>query len=104
MNSHSWQGKRSGLAVWMLALMAGVVLAGAALPAQAQTLPVAFPAPNTFVSSLATSNSSTAVATGDFNGDGKLDVISLDYSANLNVMLGKGNGRSEERRVGKECA
>jgi len=92
MNSNSWQGKRSGLAVWMLAVMAGVVMAGTALPAQAQTLPISFPAPTTFTSSLATSNSSTAVATGDFNGDGKLDVITLDYTANLNVMLGKGNG------------
>jgi hypothetical protein len=92
MNLNSWQGKQSSMAVWTLAVMAGVVFAGAAFPAQAQTLPVAFPAPTTFTSSLATSNSSVAVATGDFNGDGKLDVITLDYSANLNVMLGKGNG------------
>jgi hypothetical protein len=92
MNSNFWQSKRSRVTLWTLAVMAGVVLAGAAFSAQAQTLPVAFPAPTTFVSSLATSNSSTAVATGDFNGDGKLDVITLDYSANLNVMLGKGNG------------
>jgi hypothetical protein len=91
MNLNSWQSKRSGM-VWMLVVMASVVLAGAVFPAQAQTLPISFPAPTTFTSSLATSNSSTAIATGDFNGDGKLDVISLDYTANLNVMLGKGNG------------
>ena len=92
MNFNSWQGKRVRMTLWTLAVMAGMVFAGAALPAQAQTLPVAFPAPTTFTSSLATGNSSVAVATGDFNGDGKLDVISLDYTANLNVMLGKGNG------------
>jgi hypothetical protein len=92
MNFNSWQGRRFGTVLWTLAVMAGVVFAGAVFPAQAQTLPVAFPAPTTFVSSLATSNSSTDVAVGDFNGDGKLDVVTLDYSSNLNVILGKGNG------------
>jgi len=33
-----------------------------------------------------------SVATGDFNGDGKLDVVNVDYGSNLNVMLGKGDG------------
>jgi hypothetical protein len=92
MNFNSWQGKRARMALWTLAVMAGVVFAGAALPAQAQTLPVAFPAPTTFTSSLASSNSTVSVATGDFNGDGKLDVLGLDYTGNLNVVLGKGNG------------
>src|ERR1700731_3155122 len=91
MNSNFWQNKRSSMAR-PLAVMAGVVLAAAAISAQAQTLPVAFPAPTTFTSSLAASNSSVAVATGDFNGDGKLDIVTLDYSNNLNVILGKGNG------------
>ncbi len=93
MNSNLWQGKRAGVVGLRLGILAVMVMmAGAAFPAQAQTLPVAFPAPTTFTSSLATANSSTAVATGDFNGDGKLDVVSLDYSSNLNVILGKGNG------------
>jgi hypothetical protein len=91
MNSNYWQGKRSG-ALTLTLFAAVVAIAGMVVPAQAQTYPVAFPSPTTFTSSLATSNSSVAVATGDFNGDGKLDVVTLDYSANLNVILGKGNG------------
>lgn len=88
MNSNSWQGKRWGL----VALALSLLIAAATLPARAQTLPVAFPAPTTFTSSLANSNSTVSVATGDLNGDGKLDVIGLDYTGNLNVVLGKGNG------------
>src|SRR5947209_3289780 len=89
MNSNSFQSERSAIAR-TLAVLVGLVFAAAALPAQAQTLPVSFPAPVTFTSSLAVSNSSVAVATADMNGDGKLDVVSLDYTGNLNVMLGKG--------------
>ena len=92
MNFNSWQGMRVRMALRTLAVMAGMVFAGAALPAQAQTLPVAFPSPTTFTSSLATANSTVSLATGDFNGDGKLDVLGLDYTGNLNVVLGKGNG------------
>jgi hypothetical protein len=33
-----------------------------------------------------------SVATGDFNGDGKLDVVNIDYGSNINAMLGKGDG------------
>src|ERR1017187_4434166 len=91
MNSNYWQGKRSG-ALTLTLFAAVVAIAGMVVPAQAQTYPVAFPSPTTFTSSLATANSSVAVATGDFNGDGKLDVVTLDYTANLNVILGKGNG------------
>jgi hypothetical protein len=39
MNSNSWQGKWSGMVACTLAVMAGLVLAGAAFRAQAQTLP-----------------------------------------------------------------
>jgi hypothetical protein len=33
-----------------------------------------------------------SVTTGDFNGDGKMDVVNIDFGSNLNVMLGKGDG------------
>jgi hypothetical protein len=66
--------------------------AGALVTAQAQTSPVAFPAPTTFASGPNPTQSAVSVATGDFNGDGKLDVVNVDYGSNLNVMLGKGDG------------
>jgi len=90
MNSNFRQGKRSGaLALTMLAAV--VAIAGVVVPAQAQTLPVTFPAPNTFTSGPCCP-STVSMATGDFNGDGKLDVVNIDYGSNLNVMLGKGDG------------
>jgi hypothetical protein len=90
MNSNSWQGKRSGLLA--LTLLAAVVAIAGVVPAQAQTFPVTFPAPTSFTSSSNPTYSTVAVATGDFNGDGKLDVVNIDYGSNLNVMLGKGDG------------
>jgi len=95
MNSNHRQGRRSGVIAMALTMLAAVVMfAGAAVPAQAQTLPVAFPAPTTFLSApaLDTSSSTVAVATGDFNGDGKLDVVNVDSGSRLNVMLGNGDG------------
>jgi hypothetical protein len=54
MNSNFRQGKRSGpLALTMLAAV--VAFAGPGTPTQAQTFPVAFPAPTTFVSARVTS-------------------------------------------------
>jgi hypothetical protein len=79
-----------------LAALAVFTIAGLLVPAQAQTLPVAFPAPTTFAADYCNpypcGDSTVAVATGDFNGDGKLDVVTLDYGSNLNVMLGNGDG------------
>src|SRR5258708_7176790 len=75
-----------------LAAAAALIIAGLLIPAQAQTFPVAFPAPTTFTSTSNPTFGAVAVATGDFNGDGKLDVVTLDYGSNLNVMLGKGDG------------
>jgi hypothetical protein len=83
--------------ILVFAAIASLVLlfAGAASPAQAQTYPIAFPAPTTFNAAYCNpypcANSVTAATTGDFNGDGKLDVLTLDGS-NLNVILGNGNG------------
>jgi hypothetical protein len=39
-----------------------------------------------------TNSLSTDVAVGDFNGDGKADVAVVDYSGNLGVLLGNGDG------------
>jgi VCBS repeat protein/centrosomal CEP192-like protein len=91
MNLNSWQGKRAG--VLALTMLAAVVAIAGVVPAQAQTYPVAFPAPTTLAVGCATcSSSAVSVATGDFNGDGKLDVVNIDYGSNINVMLGKGDG------------
>ncbi|HLX84725.1 MAG TPA: FG-GAP-like repeat-containing protein [Terriglobales bacterium] len=82
----------AAFALTVLAIV--LIAAGVSTRAQAQT-PVAFPAPTTFTAAYCSSypcaNSVTAAATGDFNGDGKLDVLTLDGS-NLNVILGKGDG------------
>jgi hypothetical protein len=92
MKSNHLQVKRSGMITIALAQFAAVVIFAAALvPAQAQTFPIAFPAPTTFASAPCCP-STVAVATGDFNGDGKLDAVNIDSGSNLNVMLGKGDG------------
>ncbi|HEV2426130.1 MAG TPA: VCBS repeat-containing protein, partial [Terriglobia bacterium] len=69
-----------------------VMFAGCFRPAQAQTYPVRFPAPTTFTAVGHCCPSVVAVATGDFNGDHKLDVVNLDSGSDLNVMLGNGDG------------
>src|SRR5258708_22139716 len=92
MKSNHRQGRRSGTMAIALALLAAVVVsAGVVVPAHAQTYPIAFPAPTTFTSTSNPSFSTVAVATGDFNGDGKLDVVNIDSGSNLNVVLGKGD-------------
>jgi hypothetical protein len=93
MNSNHRQGKHSGTIAIALAMLAAVVMfVGALVPAQAQTFPVAFPAPTTFASAGHCCPSTVAVATGDFNGDGKLDVVNIDSGSDLNVILGNGDG------------
>jgi hypothetical protein len=88
------QDNRSGMTTIALTMLAAVAIsAGVVVPAQAQTYPIAFPAPTTFASSTNPTFSTEAVATGDFNGDGKLDVVNIDTGSNLNVMLGKGDGK-----------
>jgi len=66
------------------------------LRAAAQTRPVSFPTPTTFQSSGVPGcqfcPSVRSDVTGDFNGDGKLDIANVDTTAQINVMLGNGNG------------
>src|SRR5579863_300095 len=93
MTLHSRQGNRSGIITVVLTVLAAVAMtAGTSLPAQAQTYPVAFPAPTTFASTGHCCPSTVAAATGDFNGDGKLDVVNIDSGSDINVMLGNGDG------------
>ena len=80
------------MAIALTMLAAVVISVGAAVPAPAQTFPIAFPSPTTFASAGGCCPSTVAVATGDFNGDGKLDVVNVDSASNLNVVLGKGDG------------
>jgi hypothetical protein len=86
MNSNR-QGARSRLIAMMLTMLAAAVTSAAVVvPAQAQTYAVAFPAPTTFASASNPTFSTVAVATGDFNGDGKLDVVNID-SASISRLL-----------------
>ena len=84
----------SRTAAFVLTLVA--LFAWAASPAQAQVHPVAFPAPTTFSLDNVFGNAPLGVATGDFNKDGKLDVVSLVEAGcggnHINVTLGNGDG------------
>jgi hypothetical protein len=84
----------SALAFSLLILVSA--FAGGAVRAQAQTYPVAFPSPTTFATFDCPPQSycpaNYGVASGDFNGDGKLDVVTVDSSSDLNVVLGNGDG------------
>ena len=73
------------------------VFAGITSPAQAQTYPVAFPAPTTFaLDAIPPGYSPDGLAVGDFNGDGKLDVVSVSGNVGcgggtIDVILGNGD-------------
>jgi hypothetical protein len=94
MNSLQRKIKRYSRAVAfaLTALAVMVILAGITSPAQAQTYPVAFPAPTTFDLYPPPSYGITSVAVGDFNGDGKLDVLGVSEYQYINVALGNGDG------------
>ncbi len=85
-----------GFRMAAIALLAGVPAIAAFMgSAQAQTQPVSFAAPSTFQAypfCVYACPDSVAVATGDFNHDGNLDVVNIDNEYNLNLMLGNGNG------------
>jgi hypothetical protein len=86
--------RRSRHFVAACALAAATILAGL-VPAHAQTN-ISFPAPTTYLASdpgcTGFCPNTLAVATGDFNGDGKLDVINLGGDSSLNVLISNGNG------------
>jgi len=89
--------QRSHTIAMMFTLLGAVaLLAGVVQLAQAQTYPIAFPAPTTFIANYCNPypcyDSTIAAATGDFNGDSKLDVVTLGSSGYLDVMLGNGDG------------
>ncbi len=93
------QVKYAGMAAIALTMLAAVViLAGTVIPAPAQTYPVRFPDPSTFVINNVVSGSYSDVqvaAVGDFNGDGKLDTVSWENGGGifeLDVALGNGDG------------
>jgi FG-GAP repeat len=84
MKSNFRQGRRSGtIAKWLTVAIVFISM-GALVPARAKTSPAAFPSPTTFASATNPTFSTVAVATGDFNGDGKLDVVNVDSGSNIN--------------------
>ena len=100
MNSIYRQVKYSGMAAVALTMLAAVViLAGIAIPAQAQTYPVSFfRYPSTFVVNNDVGGSISGVqaaVVGDFNNDGKLDIVSMEAPGGyleIDVALGNGDG------------
>ena len=94
MNSNYRQGKGSGMIVSLLAMLAAAVIsAGVVTPAQAQTFPIAFPAPTTFALGTPPCCPSTvAVATGTSTETASWMSSTLTAGSDLNVMLGKGDG------------
>ena len=94
MNSINRQGSTLTTGVGTLGIFAILIVAAAA--AQAQTFNINFPAPTTFYATVDNGcqfcPTTTAVATGDLNGDGKLDVVNLDSDLYLNASLGNGDG------------
>ena len=99
MNSIYRQGKYSGMATIVLAMLAALILlAGIAIPAQAQDHPPAFfPYPSTFeingIVDYGNISGVQAAVVGDFNGDGKLDIVSIDSGGwEIDVALGNGDG------------
>ena len=88
----------SSTAAFVLTVLAAVILiAGITSPAQAQTYPVAFPVPTTFaLDAIPPGYSPDGVAVGDFNGDGKLDVVNVSGNVGcgggtIDVILGNGD-------------
>ena len=100
MNSFYRQVKHPGMAAVALTMLAAVViLAGIAIPAQAQNHPPSFfPYPSTFVVNNDIGGSISGVqaaVVGDFNNDGKLDVVSMEAPGGyleIDVALGNGDG------------
>ena len=106
MDSSIAQMKHSGITAILLVMLAVVTLwAGTAPPAHAQNYsPALFPYPSTFqingVDDYGDLLGVQAAAVGDFNGDGKLDVVSIAGGVwEIDVALGNGDGTFQSQPV-----
>jgi FG-GAP-like repeat/Abnormal spindle-like microcephaly-assoc'd, ASPM-SPD-2-Hydin/FG-GAP repeat len=96
LNRNSKKSRAAALALTALAIM--IFCAGITGSVQAQTYPVAFPAPTTFPLDCIGCgyDPASSIAVADINGDGKLDVIEVgNYQGvgqRINVQLGNGDG------------
>ncbi len=98
MNCIGFQGKKFSIAFALTMLAAVVTGAGIAIAAQAQTYPVAFPGPTTFLVNNDVSGSVSPVqagVVGDFMNHGKLDVATMENPGayfEIDVAIGNGDG------------
>ncbi len=91
MTTNFLPGRGTAMPACALAFLLAVVIMAGTLPAQSQN--INFPAPTTYDATQAlTVRTVEAIATGDFNGDGKLDIVDLDSGEYLNVVFGNGDG------------
>jgi hypothetical protein len=94
MKRNRQQNKTFGMAALALTMFV-LLFATASTPALAQTLPVSFIGATTSLGVAYTNGIDdpiNAMATGDFNHDGNLDIVTGSHGGGISLMLGNGDG------------